>query len=237
MSIAHTVISYGEPDRISVTAPNINDGLVLAINGALLATGTGNVSYTLCGSIYNANCTTAGKNILSVTDTAEAYTANYTLTVTPVLPSIDISPLTQYSGKPVSVSSTAPYYKDDLMLMINGAAAANGTGALAYTICADNYINCLPAGTYKVSVYDRSENANSTLVSLSILAPGGSATSAPTTSAQSSTTTAGLNATTTAQAGGSSGRGSGLSSIITIAVVVAIIVFAFLLIKSRLMFR
>jgi hypothetical protein len=173
ISVFSSQVAYGVSDRISASAVNPNVNVSIYIDGTQFASGTGKVTYTICGVIVNDSCIPAGVYNVSSYDSAENLSSpNITINITAVLPSISVSYLDINSGMPDKIYGTAPFYNDTLSAVINGARIANGTGTVTYVICGSaGSPSCLSPGVYNVSIDDVSEGVSTTPETIDILSP------------------------------------------------------------------
>jgi hypothetical protein len=178
LTISSTSVRYGQYDSITAKAPNPNDAIYISIDGVQVAYGTGNVTYTFCNknSSTQFHCISAGSHNIYIGDSTSHSSVNSTISISPVLPTVTLSLSKAKNNTPVTITAKAPYYSDSLALIVGNSIVQNGTNIISYTICRDQQFGCLPAGTYSVSVYDRSEGANSTVSSLTLM-PSQSASS------------------------------------------------------------
>lgn len=164
-------ISYGELDKVSAIAPNGNDNMGLFFNGHQLASGTGNLTYVICSN-NSTPCLAAGTyNISSYDRSQNAASANKTLVITPVYPTISITYLRVNYGTIDRINATAPSPNDSLSLYINNSNVYGGGSNIDYFICSNSTSGrCLTPGLYNISVYDSPENVYSRNVTVNVVA-------------------------------------------------------------------
>jgi hypothetical protein len=189
-----------------------------------VSSGIGSVSYVACSAVQGTQCLPVGQHTISAYDSVEGlYGQNITISIERVPPSISISSGTVAFGQPDTISGAAPYYNDQLSVLINGTQATSGLGTVSYIMCnATQPSSCLAPGTYNVSVYDVSEGVGASLFDITVLPQSGSGnatSSAPSTTAQ---TSPGNVITTPAQAGASATQT--IAEVIVVVVVIVILV-------------
>ena len=236
LDISHLNITYGLLDTINAYAPNPNDSIDISIDGSQVASGSGHVSYTICSAVQSTPCLPVGVNNVSAYDSVEKlYAPNLTITVHRAAPKIELSAIQAVEGEPITINGSAPYYSDQISVLINGTRVSNNTGTVSYTMCPKpGASSCLPPGIYKASVDDISEGVNTTTYSIQILTPQQALNTTPSTLRSTISTTTALpkpkaNATTTV-APQAKAQGSQDSVPLEIAAVAAVVVIAFVLV-------
>lgn len=235
LSIASQQVPYGSPDTIHAAAPVKNDTIEIYIDGSKVASGTGKVSYAICSAINGTGCLKAGSHNITAYDTvAKAYANSQAITVTPVLPSVYISSPRPIVGSPITVLGAAPFYSDNISVLINGVRVSNSTGNINYTICDyPQSPSCLPIGNYSVSTDDLSEGVNSIPHTIFVLSGLSSATTTipirPTTTLSPSNPTS---MATTVPSKPSSGSTS-IYVYLVLVVIIIVIVALFFLLKTK----
>ncbi len=234
LSVSSSSVSYGSQYKVSATAPNPNDSISLYVDGKVFASGKGSLSYAFCSPINGTGCLNAGTHSIYVYDsTSNSYSANQTINVMPVLPYLNASADQAAYGSEVNITGKAPYYTDNLSIILNGNKVENGTGYVGYTICSrQRPLSCLSPATYEVYVADISEGVNSVPFKITVLSLQGSTiatTSIPLTTYRPNTSIS--TSTTTIQQ--KTSTSSNNTYIAAAAAVIIIVALAFLLYKIR----
>ncbi|MDE1768699.1 MAG: hypothetical protein KGH62_05010, partial [Candidatus Micrarchaeota archaeon] len=181
-NIQKASVDYGQGDAIVGTSAFYNDSLGIYIDGQQVALANGTVKYTICGNYFvnttlNEPCLAAGTHNVSVEDLTQGIyaTANKTLTIKPVLPTIKVPFTSVKYGKIFNITAIPPVYNDTLTILVSNYSIANGsnsarllsgTGTITYPVCNSTQQPCLAPSLYYVYASDSSENVNSSPVKL-----------------------------------------------------------------------
>jgi len=169
LSIQQSPVNWGIGDQITVQSATATNTVEILIDGQVVASTQGQVTYTICSTIQT--CLSAGTHQIEGEDVTSGQSTSTTLTVNPT-PLLTLSPPVQVEGNPEYITANSFNGADSVELLINGQIVAGPSpGSVSYTES-----NLAPSA-YTVEALDTSNNQQSTATLYVVSSSVGSASS------------------------------------------------------------
>jgi hypothetical protein len=154
LSIQQSPVNWGIGDQITVQSATATNTVEILIDGQVVASTQGMVTYTICSTIQN--CLSAGNHQIEGEDVTSGQSTSTTLTVNPT-PLLTLFPTVQVEGNSEYITANSFNGADSVELQINGQIVAGPSpGSVSYTE------NSLTPSEYTVEALDTNNNQQST---------------------------------------------------------------------------